>query len=128
MDGLSADTSLQLTRGAQLLQQHTSGTALKALRSLGGKGSLLIETDASASYAEVQAVLSGVPGFRYVEPDFLINLSSTVPERSQLLQSLRAEQYRADRRHGGCRYRCPGSLGPDRRHAQYRRRCHRQRH
>ena len=79
MDGLPATPSLQLTVGAQVLQQHASGPALKALGSLGGRGSLLIETAPNVSYAEVKTSLSGLPGFRYVEPDFIISLDATTP-------------------------------------------------
>ena len=79
MDGLPGTPSLQQTVGAQLLQQRASGPALKALGSLGGRGSLLIETAPNVSYAEVQASLTGLPGFRYVEPDFLISLNTTTP-------------------------------------------------
>ena len=76
MDGLPATPSLQQTVGAQLLQQHASGPALKVLGSLGGQGSLLVETAPNVSYAEVKTSLSGLPGFRYVEPDFLISLNT----------------------------------------------------
>jgi len=79
MDGLPATPALQLTAGAQVLQQRASGPALKALRSLGGQRSLLIESAPNVSYAEVKASLSGLPGFRYVEPDFIISLDATTP-------------------------------------------------
>ena len=59
-----------------MLQQHAAGPALKPLSSLGGRGSLLIETAPNVSYAEVKTSLSGLPGFRYVEPDFLISLNT----------------------------------------------------
>jgi subtilisin family serine protease/subtilisin-like proprotein convertase family protein len=79
MDGLPGIASLQQTIGAQLLQQHASGPAMKLLRSLGGRGSLLIETAPTVSYTDVRTSLSGLPGFRYVEPDFLITVDSTIP-------------------------------------------------
>ena len=79
MDGLPGVPSLQQTIGAQLLQQHASGKGMKLLSSLGGRGSLLVETAPTASYSEVLTSLSSLPGFRYVEPDFLINVNSTIP-------------------------------------------------
>ena len=79
MDGLSTSPARQLTLGSQLLQQHASGEALKALRGLGGQGSLLIETAPNASYSEVMTSLVGLPGLRYVEPDFIVSLDISTP-------------------------------------------------
>jgi subtilisin family serine protease/subtilisin-like proprotein convertase family protein len=79
LDGVSTNPLLQLSQGNQLLNRHLGGNSMKLLRSLGGSGSLLLETDAGMSYSSVRAALSNVPGVRYVEPDFMISVDSTTP-------------------------------------------------
>ena len=77
VDGLPTSPSLQLATAAQELKHLGAGPAVKALRSLGGRGSLLIETASGVNYADLRTSLSGLPGFRYLEPDFTINIDST---------------------------------------------------
>ena len=79
LDGVSTHPALQVSQGNQMLSRYLSGNSMKLLRSLGGGGSLLLETDASMSYSSVRAALSNVPGVRYVEPDFLISVDTTTP-------------------------------------------------
>ena len=79
LDGLPETPAGQLAKGAQMFQQHAAGPALTALRGLGGRGSLLIEAAPEVSYEQLQKSLSTIPGFRYVEPDFVISLEATPP-------------------------------------------------
>ena len=72
MDGLPASPLLQLAAANKELKQLGSGPAVKMVSSLGGRGSLLIQTAPTVNYAELKASLSSLPGFRYLEPDFTI--------------------------------------------------------
>ena len=79
MDGLPASPLLQLAAANKELKQLGSGPAVKMVSSLGGRGSLLIQTAPTVNYPELKASLSSLPGFRYLEPDFTISIDSTTP-------------------------------------------------
>ena len=78
MDGLPGNASQQLAGAAQRIQQRTTGPAVTTLRSLNPR-SVLIETASGVTYDELKASLSGLPGFRYIEPDFIVSATSTTP-------------------------------------------------
>ncbi|MHC4562200.1 MAG: S8 family serine peptidase [Planctomycetota bacterium] len=48
-------------------------------RQLGDDGLLLLETSASAEYEQVLDVVDDMPGFQYIEPDFLLWADSIIP-------------------------------------------------
>lgn len=81
MDGLQGTAAMQAATEQNLLQlpSHGSGPAVTALRSLGERGAVLAETAPEVTYGELKASLTSLPGFRYLEPDFLVSLSSTTP-------------------------------------------------
>lgn len=79
MDGLPTSPASKLAAVDKELKQLGSGPAIKSVSSLGGRGSLLIETEPNVHYAELQASLSKLPGFRYVEPDFTIHIDAAIP-------------------------------------------------
>ncbi|SIO26764.1 FG-GAP repeat-containing protein [Singulisphaera sp. GP187] len=79
MDSLRGTAATQLATGDRLLKQRSFGPAMTAVRGLGGRGSMLAETAPGVTYDAVKASLAGLPGFRYVEPDFIVSVNSTTP-------------------------------------------------
>ena len=80
MEGLPSDPETQLSVGTKLLQQRAGGPAVKPLRGLGGKGRILVEAAPDVSYDQLKMSFAGLPGFRYVEPDFLVSIDATMPD------------------------------------------------
>ncbi|MEJ7592803.1 MAG: S8 family serine peptidase [Planctomycetaceae bacterium] len=78
-DGLPQQRNSQQAAAAQLLSRHVGEQSMHVVRSLGGNGTVLIEASPTLSPGALQAALSQVPGFRRVEPDFLVGVTATFP-------------------------------------------------
>ena len=79
LDGLPHGRDAQQAATAQLMDRFVSNQSAHVLRSLGGEGTMLIETMPTVSREVLQTALSHIPGFKMVEPDFMVGISATIP-------------------------------------------------
>ena len=73
----AVETWLQVTSGA---------SGISVLRSLGEAGHqrfYQLESSVTSTFAQLQSTLSQLPGFKYVEPDFVMSATATIPNDSQ---------------------------------------------
>ncbi len=80
IDGLSGSKSERLAAADDLIRGRTGGPAVEVQRHLGGEAFLLATKDAAA-HADLEASLSRISGFRYVEPD-LVYRTTAIPNDS----------------------------------------------
>ena len=80
MDGLSANPAGATEHRCSDVRRNTRpARPSRRCAAWAARGFVLIETAPTVSYEQLQTSLSSLPGFRYVEPDFVITLDSTPP-------------------------------------------------
>ena len=79
LEGLPKGRDEQRAAGTQLMSRFVGDQSMHVLRSLGGKGTMLIETMPTVSQEVLRTALSHIPGFKMVEPDFLVGGTATIP-------------------------------------------------
>ncbi len=63
----------------QPIRGNRQGGVGFAERNIGSNDMVALKTDPSVSYGDLLASLSVLPGFRYLEPDFIVHADSTIP-------------------------------------------------
>lgn len=82
IDGLAGGPAQQLRAGQHLLRAAPAALEASLDRSLGRRGLFRMEAPRSATFAALNESLKAVPGFRYLEPDFLVQTDATQPDDS----------------------------------------------
>ncbi|MEX2558280.1 MAG: S8 family peptidase, partial [Pirellulales bacterium] len=77
LDGFAGSPTAQLLAGQALLGQFNAQFPVDLADHLGANGTLLIETPTGISHADLHGTLAGLPGFRYVEPNFVVGVGAT---------------------------------------------------
>ena len=79
-DSVSTHIELALDATAAALDSSTAGidkNAVSVERQLGGDGAYLLRFDPAADSSLVLDVLEDTPGFRYIEPNFVVSINAT---------------------------------------------------
>lgn len=85
LDGLGGSRAAQEQTARQLVD-GISGGSISIERQLGLDGMFEIETKAGYDYTAIQGILAGLPGYLYVEPNFVLSNNSNFPNDPQFAQ------------------------------------------
>lgn len=91
VDGMSGAADSQLSAGRELVAGAVAASDVPAdtaseiviRQGLGSDGLFRLDAPASLTYDQILTVAQGIPGFGYIEPNFVLHATATVPNDPQ---------------------------------------------